>query len=522
MKRIIGILLLVLLIACITSCGLIKGKEPEDGFIDEDVLDDFKLSDMPVPSEEVKHVGNKAYLSMEDKYYRTYCRKIKSYLLEKEDVYHKGYHYETGCAGGIFFIPEYRFSALKDDTDATVGWFIFSLTEELNGGDEYNKSYSNGVFIKIQQKSGKIGSFEYNTVIEICESYCAVRGVAPHYDHTYEYVGNGHSHHKVYTCGCADGAEEKHVDGNGDNLCDLCANEHKHVYTEWYSNDEYHWNVGDCYWDICNLATYEKHYDENYDERCDVCEHAVMPETALLGEYERWLLELTPDDVAEIKLTFEYVAVQPGRLKDIKRTTDKAVIADILDKYANALMKTVSFDDTLVNGGSAHTIEFILQDGTVKRIFFNNRFYEYGLDEDGIHALAYFRLYSVPTLEGYDNVTSSKGFIVTKRTGTVYDKDNNPVCEVPISKLEFVHFDDDLPAVETGYFYRVDTQFGTLWFTYSSDIFYLQLDGEDDRVVFYRLVDKNLDELIACATSVGYSSVSSASGVGYIPDATEI
>lgn len=497
MRKILGILLCVIILACITSCGFTTEKEPEDGFIDEAVLDVFNLSDMPVPSGEVRHVDNKAYLSLKDKYYRTYCRNIKDYLLEKEDVYHKGYHYETGCVGGIFFIPEYRFAALEEDTDSSVGWFIFSLSEELNGGDENNKRYDNGVFIKIQQKSGKLGSFEYNTVIEICESYLSVACVPPHNEHTYGYVGNDYSHHKVYTCGCADGAEEEHVDGNGDNLCDLCANEHKHVYTEWYSNDEYHWNVGDCYWDACDLGTYQKHSDCNCDGMCDVCEHAVSPKTALLGEYESWLLELTAEDVAEIKMTFEYVAVQPGRLKDIKRTTDKAVIADMLNRYANATMKVVSLGDTSVDGGGAHSIEFILCDGTVKRLFFNNRFYEYGLDEDGIYTLAYFRLYSVPTLEGYDNVTSSKGFIVTKRTGTVYDKDNNPVCEIPISKLEFVHFDDDLPAVETGYFYRLDTQFGTLWFTYSSDIFYLQLNGEDDRVVFYRLVYKNLDELIA-------------------------
>ena len=50
----------------------------------------------------------------------------------------------------------------------------------------------------------------------------------------------------------------------------------------------------------------------------------------------------------------------------------------------------------------------------------------------------------------------------------------------------------------TGYYYTVETEFGTLYFDYSNDLFYLQFEeGEVDYIEFYRLVGKNLDELIA-------------------------
>ncbi|MBR5143582.1 MAG: hypothetical protein IKW53_00895, partial [Clostridia bacterium] len=105
---------------------------------------------------------------------------------------------------------------------------------------------------------------------------------------------------------------------------------------------------------------------------------------------------------------------------------------------------------------------------------------------------------SIPTLEGYDNVTQSHGFISYVGMGTVCDKDDNPVCEIPIDELEFVGVYGAHDSNVTGYYYTVETQFGTLCFDYSNDLFYLSFDyGEDNFRKYYRLVGKNLDELIA-------------------------
>ena len=149
MKKLLPAFLIVFVIFSITACGVFSKAEAEVGFIDETVLSDFRLSDFPIPEGDVRHVEGKAYVNMTDGEYESYADEVMTYLLAKEDIYHKGYHYETGFAGGIFFIPEYRFSKLKEDTDPSVGWFIFSLTEELNQGDEYNRSYWDGVFVKV-------------------------------------------------------------------------------------------------------------------------------------------------------------------------------------------------------------------------------------------------------------------------------------------------------------------------------------------------------------------------------------
>ena len=99
-----------------------------------------------------------------------------------------------------------------------------------------------------------------------------------------------------------------------------------------------------------------------------------------------------------------------------------------------------------------------------------------------------------------DNATKAYGFITYLGTGTVYDKDNNAVCEIPIDELEFVVF-SGLDAVITGYYYRVETEFGTLWFDSSNDVFYLRFNEVEDDYreyrEYYQLIGKNLDELIA-------------------------
>nr|MBQ8890132.1 hypothetical protein [Clostridia bacterium] len=243
------------------------------------------------------------------------------------------------------------------------------------------------------------------------------------------------------------------------------------------------------------------HYDEDIDLICDACGYdmnadypPLVDETVSLAQFASWLTELNAESVAEIKTTFEYVGVAPGTLKDISRTTDKTVIADVLEKYASVEMRPVAPEETYIDGGSAFTIEFTLTDGTVKQLHFNNGFYAYGLDEIDISALRYFELCSIPTLKDYDNVTKSNGFITYIGTGEVYDKDNNLVCEIPIDELEFDYdLDLDLPDLPP-YDLAIRTEFGDLKFI-APDIFYMET-GEA-----CVLVGKNLDELIAYATS---------------------
>jgi hypothetical protein len=167
MKRISSFLLL-LSILLLPACGRPAEKEAEDGFFDNALLAECKLAEMPTPaSNEIRHDEGTVYCLLSDEEYDHYLNEVVSFLLEKDDIYFKGYHYETGNYGGMFFLPEYRFAPLAAEADTSCGWFAFSLTEQLNNGEGDNYFYSNGVSVKIEQNEGKIGSYSYNTVIKI-------------------------------------------------------------------------------------------------------------------------------------------------------------------------------------------------------------------------------------------------------------------------------------------------------------------------------------------------------------------
>ena len=166
MKKLLAVLT-VASVLLLSSCGLFNSKEAEVGFLDDEYLAECKLIGMPVPdTKDMRRNENAVYCNMTDEERVKYVSEIAAYLIAKEDIYYKGYHYETGTAGGIFYIPEYRFAPLTADADYG-GWFAFSLTENLNDGDDYNYHYWNGVTVRVSFKEGKLGSYSYNTVIKI-------------------------------------------------------------------------------------------------------------------------------------------------------------------------------------------------------------------------------------------------------------------------------------------------------------------------------------------------------------------
>ena len=339
-------------------------------------------------------------------------------------------------------------------------------------------------------------------------------------------------------------------------LCCLasCVATIPHAHTEgdvWEYNENQHWKPINCVFNICeiNIVSYE-HVDENNDGVCDVCgylakiggafefeyvgteeghcEHKVgttCDGTCVKSPHENydadlfcdfcgfnmleiptptnhflrnqagceWLNEITAEDIAEIKIISGAVGVAPGNLNNISSSTDEAVIARIFEEYYWLDTAPISKMEGQIDGGGGVTVKFILKDGTAKELYINNGNY---LNTNG----DYFELLYVPKFEETDNATKAYGFITYLGTGTVYDKDNNPVCEIPMDEFEFVVF-SGLDAVITGYYYRVETEFGTLWFDSSNDVFYLrfnevEVDYREYRE-YYQLIGKNLDELIA-------------------------
>ena len=185
MKRIIAILLLLTMcLTFMTSCDILAGAfliwagtqesnmAAENEFFDSEYLETCLLSDMPVPNVESSfRTDTKLYLNMTEEEFDAYSKQVFDYLWAKEDAYFKGYEVDSGLAGGIFFIGEDRYAPLLEDynLEKDAHRFIFSTTEFLNEGDEYNIHYWNYVVIRIVRSSGTLEKekFAYNTTIHI-------------------------------------------------------------------------------------------------------------------------------------------------------------------------------------------------------------------------------------------------------------------------------------------------------------------------------------------------------------------
>lgn len=185
MKKIVAlILMLAMCLVFMTSCDVLAGvflvwagtQEPnmaaQNEFFAPEYLVECVLSDMPVPNVDGSYrTKTKLYLNMSEDEFDAYSRAVFEYLLAKEDAYFKGYEVDSGLSGGIFFAPEDRYAPLLEDynLEKDAHRFIFSTTEFLNEGDEYNIHYWNYVVIRIVRSSGTLEKedFTYNTTIQI-------------------------------------------------------------------------------------------------------------------------------------------------------------------------------------------------------------------------------------------------------------------------------------------------------------------------------------------------------------------
>lgn len=266
--------------------------------------------------------------------------------------------------------------------------------------------------------------------------------------------------------------------------------EEKHEHTYQYYRDE----DGHSWFYTCGCDTppnLAEHFDGDDDGKCDDCGYVMV--IALLQEYADWLLTIKPEDIAEIKTSFAYAGVAPGSFKKISRTKDRSVITNLLDQYANMSMKSVSREETEVTGGRVFKIEFILIDGTMKEFSFNNGFYTYESIQDNVSSYRYFKLDSIPDIEGYENVTLSYGFVTYNNIGKVFNNGGS-VGEISLNEFEFIELTDmnfDVSCKET---YYIETEFGGLSF-FSDAIFYIDfpLTGHTD---YYRLIGKTIEDLL--------------------------
>ena len=523
-KLLVLCLTAVLCLCCLASCGV---SYERNEFFSEEFLTQNKLADMPLPPHLDASVygsssllgGNILYLNLTDEEYEQYVEDLLNYLRAKQDIYYLGYSVGSGLHGEM--LPYDEIAPITDsyNTKDDEHHFFFATEDGLGNWNSLNSP----VEFAIARESGKLkfDNYEYNTTIGICDGNLASAvwnqcGAEHTYDEGIEYKIAG-SDRTITEYTCVHCGSTKSSDFIGDM---------KSYKVTIEDTDADHYIIdrrdsvisgviigfrtqkiidADLKFVVNGTRIYPRETDDDkwIYEFVMPCEDIVIT-TEIVGDSPaptnhflrnqagcEWLNEITAEDIAEIKIISGAVGVAPGNLNNVSSSTDEAVIARIFEEYYWLDTAPISKMEGQIDGGGGVTVKFILKNGTAKELYVNNGNY---LDTNG----DYFELLSTPKFKDTDNATKAYGFITYLGTGTVYDKDNNPVCEIPIDELEFVESDGCVDAMVTGYYYTVETGFGTLYFDYSNDLFYLQFEeGEVDYIEFYRLVGKNLDELIA-------------------------
>ena len=307
----------------------------------------------------------------------------------------------------------------------------------------------------------------------------------------------------------------EHIDEDKDNYCDVCKClvlvKIPGIDIEWGYNETHHWwQVNDDIFHVEPLLLYGEHKDEDGDGYCDVCKYhpgiMIDPPHILSFHFHtlpgvEWLETLKADDVAEIRMISQAYGVAPGCFRYISSSTESAPIARILEEYLHLVAIPHTGEIDLAPGNTETVVEFVLKNGTKKSFSFNDKFYIFNGE--------YFEVTNIPTFHDVPEFTMHYGFVSYEPMSWViaYSDGNaevlRPVCTIPMDALEFTILNDVVfPTVPTDYPYYVGTEFGNLVFLDNS-IFYVS--GGDG--TYYRLVGKNLDELIADATAQEYSLV---------------
>lgn len=266
----------------------------------------------------------------------------------------------------------------------------------------------------------------------------------------------------------------------------------KHSHTgKWIQNESTHYYQYTCGCPSPDIA--ELHIDANNDSYCDICGYQIPP--APTNHFLRnqagcqWLNEITADDIAEIKMIRSASGVAPGALKNISSSTNRSPIERLFEQYYWLDTTPIAAEDVRVPGGSTLTVQFILTDGTVKELTFNNEAY---FDSNWN---AFKPLY-IPTFNDVPEFTSYYSFVSYEGTALVnaYTEGDaeviNSICTIPMDELIFIPFEGSIGAAPTYYPYYIHTEFGDLVFHYN-DLFNVAGTGQ-----YYQLIGKNLDELI--------------------------
>ena len=507
MKKIIASVLVFISLISLFSC---KKDITNDSFFDESALAERNLSGMPMPPVQsmVLEGNNTLYLYLTDEEYKNYARDVLEYLLAREDIYYLGYPYSWLADLWFFHYP--ILAPLDSNYDITLDshTFMFSDSEELSASDD-RISDPTRIMIERAQVTKKLSytSFEYNTVIKIDTARTAKydRCIKSHtYDEGIEYVIPGEDFgERILSCIYCGARSYAGDFGHGDryNTTVVAGSEFllEGISEHSYCGLLYKIKTGvvmdsDLKVTVNGTEIPKTHFDSDYWEYsfiapCKDLEISVeltgerpdYPTYSYLDDYEVWLNDIEPDDILEIKDISEYVAVAPGNLKTVQRTVDQDVIARMLDSYKNLIMSPISKEDTMIDGGSAYTVEFLLKSGETKSLRFNNKNYVAGDD-------VYFNIKYIPSLTPYSNVTDSYSFVTYAQTFDLYTNEDDPKLLGEYSgleNLEFVTLSDSSKMGDAEYYILFDA--GKIYIV-SDTVFYVS--RKPNSYEWYELADK--------------------------------
>lgn len=200
-----------------------------------------------------------------------------------------------------------------------------------------------------------------------------------------------------------------------------------------------------------------------------------------------WLNDITVDEIFEIKMIWGGGGpLPPVSFTNISSSRDRAVISSIFEEYYWLDSTPVAEEITQIPDGGYVIVQFILNDGTVKKLsFINGDFYYDGTGN-------YFEIARLPVFRDGTNFVNRYGFETSGNYCQIYLIDETFVCEIPVSELEFVELTDDIYLGNSAPTRYIEISGEKLYFI-KDCYFYIG----DDRSVYYQLVQKNLDQLIA-------------------------
>ncbi len=305
--------------------------------------------------------------------------------------------------------------------------------------------------------------------------------VMPGHEHTYEYNHDDVGHGWSYTCGCMTPPNfAQHFDGDGDGKCDedSCGYEYAECDHQWDDGVEIEGGNGGYVMEYtCTLCGYKKREtitiipEENY---------FIRNQTGA-----EWLCEITTEDIAEIKM----ISGGGGPLPPVSKThifssINDAVISSIFEEYYWLDSKPVSEESTQIADGGYFIVQFILNNGETKQLYFiNGDFYHDGNGN-------YFEIVRLPVFRDGTDFVTRYGFEQHYNPCQIHLIDGTPVCEIPLSEFEFTELTDDI---------YLDNELPTHYLEINGERVYF-IRGEyfyigDNRGEYYQLIG-NLDELI--------------------------